>query len=226
MQEKKKKMKLFYSPRKYTAESKQEAIRALTEQSVPDRDFYILVIGAILLAICGIFLDSIPVLVASMIVAPLATPILAFSLGAVAGDLRLMARSAAMLCAAVLLVFILAVPLSLVMTGTAGIGLARVFITFLPNYFFDLAIALLSGAIAAYGLMRPRVGAAMTGIGIAVSLMPPLVGAGIEAALLNTNFAIGAGIVFLLNVAGILAGSSAVFALFGFRGIYRRMLLA
>ena len=215
-------MNLFFAPREYTAEEKEGAIRGLTEQTVPDRDFYVLVIGAILLAVCGIFLDSIPVLIASMIVAPLASPILAFSLGAVAGDLRLMARSAAMLCAAILLAFILAVPMSPFMTQTAGIGIARVFITFLPNYYFDLAIAVLSGVIAAYGLLRSRVGAAMTGIGIAVSLMPPLVGAGIETALLNTNFAIGAGIVFLLNVAGILAGSSTTFFLFGLGKIYRR----
>ena len=216
-------MNLFFAPRGYTAEEKEGAIRALAEQAVPDRDFYILVIGAILLAICGIFLDSIPVLVASMIVAPLASPILAFSLGMVAGDLRLMARSGAMLCAAIVLVFVLAIPLSLFMTQSAGIGLARVFITFLPNYYFDVAIAVLSGAIAAYGLVRPRVGAAMTGIGIAVSLMPPLVATGMGLFDPVNDLAVRAASIFLWNVIGILAGSVAVFGAFGLGRVHRDM---
>ncbi len=55
----------------------------------------------------------------------------------------------------------------------------RVLISFFPNIFFDVLIAVVSGFIAAYGLIRPKVGAAMTGIGIAVSLMPPFVAVGI-----------------------------------------------
>ena len=63
-------MKLIYAPRPFLREDRQRAIRDLLENVVPDRDFYILVIGAIVLAACGILTDSIPVLIASMIVAP------------------------------------------------------------------------------------------------------------------------------------------------------------
>ena len=216
-------MDFIYSPRPFLAEEKEQAIRSIIASAVPDRDFYVLVVGAVLLASCGIFLDSIPVLIASMIVAPLATPILGLGLGIAIRDKAVVMRSGAMLLAAVAVSLAFAMMISSATGGMAVREIDRIFISFIPNYFFDIAIALASGAIAAYGFIRPKVGSAMTGIGIAVSLMPPLVGTGIEWTFLHRDLAIAAGTVFLLNVCGILAASSVVFSLFGFRRVYRRM---
>jgi len=214
-------VKLVYDPRPFSAESKQRAIRELVEDTIPDRDFYLLVIGAILLAVCGIFLDSIPVLIASMIVAPLASPLLLLSMGLAVGDRRLVARALAMLCVAMILAVVLAGGASIGAARFFGISPQRVLISFSPNYFFDIVIALVSGFIAAYGLMRTKVGAAMTGIGIAVSLMPPLVATGIEIAALNRSLAEGAFTIFVLNVLGIVLASVFAFALFGFCSEYK-----
>ena len=74
-------MSFLYTPRPYRKEDKRKAIAELLENTVPDRDFYLLVLGAIILAACGILIDSIPVLIASMIVAPFAYPILSLGLG-------------------------------------------------------------------------------------------------------------------------------------------------
>ena len=65
-------MSFLYISKPYSKESKQQAVELLLENTVPDRDFYLLVLSAIILAACGILIDSIPVLIASMIVAPLA----------------------------------------------------------------------------------------------------------------------------------------------------------
>ncbi len=187
------------------------------KNTAPDRDFYILVIGAIILAACGILIDSIPVLIASMIVAPLAYPILSIGLGIVARDGKLALRALAMLLVSIALAVVIAGFFSLFVKSYFGAA-ERVFISFFPNLFFDLLIAVVSGAIAAYGLMRSKVGAAMTGIGIAVSLMPPLVAMGIGLFDPVNNLALRAGSIFLLNVLGILAGSMFVFMIFG---VYR-----
>ena len=87
----------IYTTKPYSKESKRQAVGELLENTVPDRDFYILVMGAIILAACGILIDSIPLLIASMIVAPLAYPILALGLGIVAGNDKLILRSFSML---------------------------------------------------------------------------------------------------------------------------------
>ena len=203
-------MSFLYAPRPYEKEDKRKAISELLENTVPDRDFYILVLGAIILAACGILTDSIPVLIASMIVAPLAYPILSLSLGAAAGDWKLFARALFMLLAAIALAVVVGGVFSLFVKSYFIVA-ERVFISFFPNVFFDALIAVVSGAVAAYGLMRPKVGAAMTGIGIAVSLMPPLVAVGIGLFDPASDLAARAGSIFLLNIFGILAGSITAF---------------
>ncbi len=60
----------------------------------------------------------------------------------------------------------------------------------------------------------------MTGIGIAVSLMPPLVATGIGIADGETAFAWGMFRLFLLNVIGIWGASAGVFFLFGMKREY------
>lgn len=216
-------MKLFYDPRPFLVEDKRGAIKKLVEDAMPDRDFYLLIIGAVFLAIAGIFLDSIPVLIASMIVAPLASPILLLSLGMVVGDGRLVLRSVGMLLASIIIASVVTIIASLIAIQLFGTSPEKVMISFSPNYFFDIFIALTSGFIAAYGLMRTKVGAAMTGIGIAVSLMPPLVATSIELAALNTSLAADAMVIFLLNVIGIILAGSCTFALFGFRREYQKV---
>ena len=207
-------MSLFYTPRPYSRENKQRAVADLLENTAPDRDFYLLVIGAIILAACGILIDSIPVLIASMIVAPLAFPILSLGLSITAGDGKLFVRALSMLVIAVVLAVVVGGLFSLFVKSYFDVA-ERVLISFFPNIFFDLLVAVVSGAIAAYGLIRTKVGSAMTGIGIAVSLMPPLVATGIGLFDPANDLAIRAGHIFLLNVAGILVGSIVVFLLFG-----------
>ena len=212
-------MGIFYAPRPYTQESKRAGIAELLENTLPDRDFYLLVIGAVILASCGILTDSIPVLIASMIVAPLAYPILSLGLGIVAGDGRLVLRALAMLGISIVLAIVVGGLFSTFATSYFSVA-ERTLISFFPNIFFDLLIAVMSGAIAVYGLIRAKVGSAMTGIGIAVSLMPPLVATGIGLFDPASTLALRAGSIFLLNLLGILAGSMATFWIFGMHQDY------
>ena len=213
-------MKFIYAPRPFSKDNKQRAVKDLLENTVPDRDFYLLVIGAIVLAASGILVDSIPVLIASMIVAPLAYPILSLGLAITARDGKLFLRAFSMLIIAIALAILVGGLFSLFVKSYFDVA-ERVLISFFPNVFFDLLVAVVSGAIAAYGLIRSKVGSAMTGIGIAVSLMPPLVATGIGLFDPANDLAIRAGHIFLLNVAGILFGSIVLFLVFGINREHR-----
>ncbi|MEK9131416.1 MAG: DUF389 domain-containing protein [Patescibacteria group bacterium] len=212
-------MSFIYAPRSYSSESKQEAITDLLTNTVPDRDYYVLVIGAVALAVCAIFSDSLAVLIASMIVAPLAYPILALGFSAVVFDGRLFIRAFLLLLISLVVALLLAY-LATYIFGHIRVDLLK--ISFSGNLYIATTVAVIAGAIAAYGLIRSKVGGAMTGIGIAVSLMPPLVATGIGAADADVAFAIQAFVLFLLNVLGIIVGSAGVFSLFGMRSEYRR----
>lgn len=204
-------MSFLYKTRTYTDGEKEEAAAAIVANAVPDRDFYLLVIGAALFALFGIALDSIPVLIGAMIVAPLASPILALGLGVVAGNRRLMLRSILTLGAASLAA-VLAV--GAVAQFLPPFDINGIFISFVAHPLYDILIALIAGLIAAYGSMRIKVGGAVTGIGIAVSLMPPLVAAALALGRLNLLLFRESSFIFFLNVGGILVGSIVVFACF------------
>lgn len=205
-------MTFFYQPRIYTSEEKKEAAAAIVANAAPDRDFYLLVMGAALFALFGIALDSIPVLVGAMIVAPLAAPILGLSLGIMARDPRLMLRSLSSLVVASL---VAAAAATAVAYFLPPFSINGVFISFAAHPFYDVAIALIAGAVAAYGHMRTKVGETMTGIGIAVSLMPPLVAASLALGISDISLFRESSFIFLLNIGGILVGSAIVLAAFG-----------
>ena len=213
-------MPFLYATKPFTQENKRRAVTDVLDGAMPDRDFYLLVGGAIAFALCAIFTDSIAVLIASMIVAPLASPILALGLGIAVGDFRLMVRSLSML------IISFAAGIVFAWLGTLFFGHVRVdpiFISFGGNLYIATITALIAGAIAAYGFVRSKVGGAITGIGIAVSLMPPLVATGVGIADANWTFAATTSTVFILNVAGILVASMIVFGLFGMRKEYQAM---
>ncbi len=213
-------MAFLYTPRPFTTESRRAAIAGLLDGAVPDRDFYLLVAGGIAFALLAIFTDSVALLIASMIVAPLASPILALGLGIAAGDARLALRSLGMLAVS------LVAAVAFAWIGTLLFGAVRVdpvFISFGGNLYIATIVALVAGAIAAYGAVRAKVGGAMTGIGIAVSLMPPLVATGVGIADGAWAFAATTFTIFILNVAGILAASALVLAAFGVRKEYGEM---
>lgn len=207
-------MSLIYTSRPYNKKDKQEAIVELLKNTVPDRDFYILVVGAIILAASGILNDNIPVLIASMILAPLAYPILSLSLAITACNIKLFLRALVMIIIALVLALLIGGGFSLFVKNYFAVA-EPVLISFFPNIFFDILIAVISGAIAVYGFIRSKVGSAMTGIGIAVSLMPPLVATGIGLFNSINTLAIRAISIFILNIFGILVGSIITFLIFG-----------
>lgn len=211
-------MAFLYQTRVYTSDEKTEAAATIVANAVPDRDFYLLVLGAALFALFGIALDSIPVLIGAMIVAPLASPILALGLGIVAGNGRLALRSLSTLIVASALAAIAAGAVAHVLPPFSING---AFISFTVHPLYDIIIAIIGGAIAAYGTVRMKVGGAMTGIGIAVSLMPPLVAASLALGILDLPLFEESSRIFLFNVGGILVGSVIVFAAFGIGSYYK-----
>ncbi|TSD06306.1 MAG: hypothetical protein Greene07147_165 [Parcubacteria group bacterium Greene0714_7] len=204
-------MNSLFQSRPYTDEERRSAVLNVIDNATPDRDFYLLTVGAALFALCGIALDSIPVLIGAMIVAPLASPILALALGFATKDMQIALRSFGVLVLAMLVATVVA---SIFAHFLPPFTINGTYISFIAHPFYDLAIALIAGAIASYGQMRVKVGNALTGIGIAVSLMPPLIASAIALGRFDVNLFYESALIFLLNVAGILVGSFIVFVAF------------
>lgn len=164
------------------------------------------------IATFGLVLDSPAVVIGAMLISPLMGPILAAGLALAAADIYLGIKSVLSIvlsCVSAILFAALLVWLLPFQSPTHEI-LART----QPNL-LDLGVALFSGLAGSIVVCRGGGGGGVTalpGVAIAVALMPPLctVGFGVGS---GFNWAVisGAGLLFLTNLAAIMASAFVVF---------------
>ncbi len=149
-----------------------------------------------------------------MLISPLMGPILGAGLALAAADLYLGLKSAMSICLSVLaaVLFSAALVWLLPFHSQTGEILART----QPNL-LDLGVALLSGVAGATVLCRGGGGGGVTalpGVAIAVALMPPLctVGFGVGSGF-TRPIVYGAGLLFVTNLAAIIASAFVIFLL-------------
>jgi uncharacterized hydrophobic protein (TIGR00271 family) len=176
--------------------------------------YWLEIVFAAAIATLGLVLDSPAVVIGAMLISPLMGPILATGLALAAGDLYLGIRAVASVLAS--------------MAGAVGFSAAIVWL--LPFHtptteilnrtqpnLLDLGVAAFSGLAGSFVLCRSGRGGGVTalpGVAIAVALMPPLctVGFGVGSGL-AWPIVSGAGLLFLTNLAAIVASAFLVFLL-------------
>jgi uncharacterized hydrophobic protein (TIGR00271 family) len=191
-----------------------EVYRQVRRGARPDVDFFVMMGLSAVIATFGLQLGSSAVIIGAMLVAPLFTPILAFSLAIVQGDIRLLRLAVE----AALKGIALAVGLSIVLTALSPLRILtpEIMSRIHPNL-FDLAVALASGAAGAYAIAREDVAAALPGVAIAAALIPPLSVAGVGLAIADLSIAGGGGLLFITNLIAITLAGSITLLLLGFR---------
>ena len=178
-------------------------------------DFVALICFSTALASLRLMLDSSPVIIGAMLVAPLMTPILGAGLSLVQGNKTLM-----MDCLkSVLLGYFSALVIG-VFLGLFGMvyGITDQILRRTEPDIPDLLIAFLSGMAAAYCFSRPKLVSALAGVAIAAALVPPIATAGIGIALGEADIATGSTLLFATNVVFIILGASITFVAVGVRG--------
>ena len=187
-----------------------QAIEKLIIESRPNLDFYFMLSISTLIVTLGLLENSAITIIGGMVVAPLLSPILGIGLAITTASKKgllwlipnfLKAIGLSMLFAFVLAFFFGKVPGSLT--------------SFQPNLNFFM-IAFAAGAGGAYAWIRPNLSAAIPGIAITVSLLPPLAATSIGISQLSHNIIAGSFALFLINLLGIILASVIVFLLFGF----------
>ena len=178
------------------------------------RRFAALMTMSVLIAVMGLLADSTAVVIGAMLVAPLMTPVLGIAAALVMGwpqrVLRQVAISAVGAAGAVGLAALTAFGFPGSTDPLPGELLARTS----PNL-LDLGIALAAGAAGAYAQIRRAASDALTGVAVAVALVPPLAVVGITLALGEFSLPTGALLLFLANVAGIVMAAAVTFLICG-----------
>jgi len=182
--------------------------------------FFVLVALSTIIAAYGVTRNSAATVIGAMIVAPLMTPIMAISLGAITGDTRNIIRSTLVVFSGVALVVGLSYLLAVILPGELNVMDNAQVITRTAPRDIDLIIALAAGAAGAFVVCRSDVSDALPGVAIAVSLVPPLSVVGICLAARQPALAWDAFLLFLTNFFAIVAAGLAVLAIMGYGGVH------
>ncbi|AFZ33881.1 hypothetical protein Sta7437_0265 [Stanieria cyanosphaera PCC 7437] len=182
--------------------------RSIWRISVPSFSFHFMLGLSSVIATLGLLADSVAVIIGAMIIAPLMGPILGIAYSATVGNRRLLRRSMLTLSTGIILTIITAWLTTLI------VGLRTVSPEILSRTnptLLDLSIALAAGSAGAFANSRRRIADALPGVAIAVALVPPLSVVGIGLAFAQKTLSLGAFLLFVTNLVGIIFSGSLVF---------------
>ena len=168
------------------------------------------------IATFGVVADSTAVVIGAMLIAPLMSPIMALSASILMGLPKRALLSGWRVGLGVAIgvggSFFMALisPQFVPLTSNSQV-LSRVSPTML-----DMLIALAAGAAGGYAMTHPKVGNSLPGVAIAVALAPPLAVVGVSLEGGEVTFALGAFLLFLTNLVGIVVASGITYILSGY----------
>ena len=198
-----------------TLKDKNRAVEEIIESSTPRKSFLVMIAVSAVLATMGILDDNAAVIIGGMLVAPMLSPILAIALGIEMADVRLIRRSFK-----VVIVFVLyAVGSSLIfalLLNQGGVDIENLnheMSLRVETGLTTILIALVAGFGASLSLVRSELTKFMSGVAIAVALIPPLAMSAIGISILNFNIFYNAFASFCINLVGIILAALVVFSL-------------
>lgn len=192
---------------------REELYNKVDRDSTLTRDFILLTVLSSIVAAIGLNGDSVAIVIAAMVIAPLLGPILAFALATALGDMTLMRQASKTAMTGLAIGFSCALAISFVMpvnldsfemTSRTVIG---------PEI---VILALASGAAAALSLST-GISSALVGVMVAVALLPPSVASALFLGAGDYGAAAGAALLLGLNVVCAILSAQIVFVYKGIR---------
>ena len=175
--------------------------------------FWTMLTLSAVIAAGGVLTDSTATVIGAMIIAPLSTPIMGIAVGSVQ---RRRTGSVMVVLLACLLVIAVGVVMSVALPSDYDLLSNSQISSRTSPGLMDLIAALATGLAGAVALARRDVGAVLPGVAIAISLVPPLVVAGVCLGKLSGWLALGALALFVSNLFALVFAGMVVFASLGY----------
>lgn len=191
--------------------SREELYNDVSEMTELNTTFLSLIVISAVVAAIGLYTGNVAVIIGAMVIAPLLGPNVAFSLATTLGDRDLAVKSQKANLMGIAMAVIFAVIMGIIFqVDPNSFEIVSRTTTGLP----DVLLALASGTA---GVLSITVGVAtaLVGVMVAVALMPPLVTFGLLIAGGYWDLALGAGMLFLINLICINLSGVAVFMVKG-----------
>lgn len=200
------------------------AINQLINESSPKPSFFFMVVLSVVMATCGLLINNASVIIGSMLIAPILSPILATALGISIADNKLISNSLKTVGKSALYAIALSAAATLLLWQFTSGGDGNFAETFNPEIISRtepsvvyLFIAIIAGLTSSFARMKTELNDTLPGTAIAIALVPPLATVGIGVATLNLSVISGALSMFALNGVGIVLAALVVFSLMDIR---------
>lgn len=194
---------------------KTKAVEKLIENSTPRKDFFIFVVLSTAMAALGIMISSVPVIIGSMLIAPMLYPILSIAIGLSISDNKLIYRSFYTFLKSVVWAIIASVVVSMFFADRQSLLNLDIIIR-TEVALVDLGIAIIAGIAASLALVKPHLNESIPGVAISAALVPPLAAVGIAITTFKWELFRQSLLLFIISAFGIIVSSLIVFVLLNF----------
>ncbi len=182
----------------------------------PDRahkitSYVVMLLLSVAIASLAILQDSTAVVIGAMLVAPLMTPIMGCAAGLVAGWRQRALGSLMVVAASVVAAIGLAWTIAAWIPALVPLAVNTQILSRSAPTLLDMAIAVVAGAAGAYATIDDRVSSSLTGVAVAVALVPPLGVVGVALHAGEWPAALGSFLLFGTNLVSIILASVIVF---------------
>jgi len=188
----------------------------LIESSSLTEDFYLMLVLSSIIVSLGLVLNNIVIVIGGMLVTPFLTPILRLALAIVVSDKKVIKGSLVIILKAIGVIFFSAIATAFLVPKTS-VDLALLQRISETNIYY-IYVSFAAGVAAAYAWARPKLSSILPGVAISVTLLPPLVGIGVNL-IFERGLVLGSLRSALANVLGILLASTFIFAMLGFHKV-------
>jgi len=190
-----------------------DLLHDLSTGSAWGSDFITMLGLASAIASLGLLQNSPAVVIGSMLLAPLMTPMIGLGLALGQADMRVARQCGKSIALGFLLTLVVSFLIGIITPAGATLS-DEVLARGGPNV-LDLLIAVFSAAAATFAMARPNISGAIAGVAIATALVPPVCAVGISLAHGGWLNAFGAFALFFTNLIAIIVMSSFTFSLLG-----------
>ena len=182
---------------------KTSAVEKLIEQSTPRADFFLFVFLSTAMATLGILISSVPVIIGSMLIAPMLYPILSIGMGLSISDPKLIKRSVYTFTQSVLVALLSSIFVALFFTKREELEFITIIVR-TDAALIDVGIAIVAGVAASFSLVKHTLNESFPGVAIAAALVPPLAVVGIGVIRLDWELIRQTSMLFFISTIGII----------------------
>lgn len=192
------------------------ATQSLIAHSSPSPYYFFMITLSVLMATFGFLLNSITIIIGSMLIAPMLYPMLSLALGFIISDTKLISRSSVTLLKSILISIGFGLIAALFFGSLAINDPANDLASQITPSIIYFCVSIIAGLAATFSLVKPNTSETLPGVAISVSLIPPLSVIAIGIVRLDWSIVSSASILFLVNVLGIVLASMISFSLMQF----------